>query len=211
MTYSLSEVKERIPLYLNNRLSEKERKEFEEALKRYPELKVEFQEFSEINQIYREIGRDLALPSDPLYHRVLKNVQPQIKLSLTLPEKRYSERVREFLKWVFGSRRVSWGVVAVQFAILLILLITLSRGDGFRTLTSTLPPTEQGIKINVIFDEGSREKEIREVLNAVGATIVQGPSPEGLYVIKVKGNKDLSQTLKDLKKSRIVRFAETAY
>ncbi len=40
MTYSLEELRELIPLYLNQRLSEKERRAFEDALNQYPELKV---------------------------------------------------------------------------------------------------------------------------------------------------------------------------
>jgi len=211
MIYNLDKLRELIPLYLNNRLSEKERKEFEKALDQYPELKLEFKEFSEIKEVYEEIEKEIPLPSGVLYQRVLKNIQPQIKLSLIPEKKSYLEQIREFLKWVLGSPRVSWGIVAVQFAIILVLFMTLPQGDGFRTLTPRQPLPGGGIKINVIFDKGSTEQEIRKVLNRVGATIVEGPSFEGLYIIKVKEDQDVEQTLKELKKANVVQFAEKAY
>jgi hypothetical protein len=211
MIYSLDQLRELIPHYLNNRLSEKERKEFEEALGQYPELNLELKEFSEIKEIYKEIEKEIPPPSGILYQRVLKNIQPQIRLSLIPQKKSYLEQIQEFLKWVSGSPRISWGIVAVQFAIILILFITLPQGDGFRTSTSKQPLPGEGIKINVIFDKGSTEQEIRKVLNEVGATIVEGPSSEGLYIIKVKEDQDVEQTLKELKKTNVVQFAEKAY
>lgn len=211
MTYSLDELRELIPRYLNHTLSEQEKKAFEESLNQHPELKIEVREFSEIQQAYKEIEAEIPLPSDVLFQRVLKNIQPQIKLSFVPQKKSYFEYIRAFIKWVSGSPRISWGIVAVQFAIILLLLITLPRGDGFKTLTSRQPLPGEGIKINVIFDKGSREQEIREVLNRVGATIVMGPSLDGLYIVEVKENQDVEKVLKKFKKTGIVKFAEKAY
>lgn len=210
MTYNFDEVRERIPLYLNGRLSKKEKKKFEESLNQYPELKAELREFSEIKGTYKEIEEDISLPSDPLFQRVLENVRPQ-RHSLAPLKNPFAEKILEVLKWFFHSPRLSWGIVAVQLAIIFLLLVALPRGDGFKTLTSRPPLPGEGIKINVIFDEGAREKEIREVLNGIGATIVHGPSLEGLYVIEVKANQDAGTVLKRLKEGRIVKFAEEAY
>jgi hypothetical protein len=211
MTYSLEELKGLVPLYLNDRLSEKERKEFEAGLSQYPELKLELKEFSEIKEIYKEIEKDVPLPSDALYQRVLKNIQPQIRLSLVPGKKSYLEKIQDFLKWFFNSPRLSWGIVAVQLAIILLLLATLPREDGFRTLTSRQPLPGEGTKINVIFVQEAKEKEIRKVLGKIGATIVLGPSVEGLYIIEVQDNQDVERALKSLKKTGIVKFAEKAY
>jgi hypothetical protein len=211
MIYSLDKLRELIPHYLNNTLSEKERKAFEDALRQDPELKIEIEEFAEIKQAYYEIEKDVPPPSELLHQRVLKNIQPQIKLSLIPQKKGYREQIRGFLKWVVGSPRMSWGLVIVQFAIILLLLITLPRGGGFKTLTSRQPLLGEGVKINVIFDKESREREIREVLNSVGATIVMGPSIDGLYIVQIKEGQNTEKVLKQLKKTGIVEFAEKAY
>jgi len=211
MTYSLEELKELIPLYLNQRLSEKERRAFEDGLNQYPGLKVELKEFSEIQKIYKEIEKDVAMPSDTLYQRVLKNIQPQIKFSLVPAKKSYLGQIQDFLKWVFHSPRLSWGIVVVQLAIILLLLIALPKEGPFRTLTSRTPLPAEGIKINVIFDKESKEKEIMDLLIRVGAIIIRGPSPEGLYIIEIERKQDIKRVIEDLKETRIVKFAEMAY
>lgn len=53
---------------------------------------------------------------------------------------------------------VSWGIVAVQFAILLLLLLGPPRGDVFITLTSRHPPPAEGIKINVILIRNQKRR-----------------------------------------------------
>lgn len=211
MNYSPDKIRELIPLYLNGRLLEKERKEFEDALDKYPELKHEVSEFIEIKEIYKEIEHEVPNPSPVLYQRILRNIKPEMKLSLTPPPKGYIERLQDFLKSLFSSPRLSWGVAVVQFAVILLLVITLVREDRFRTLTSTYTPPRDVIRINIVFDKESREQEIREVLNKVGAVIIWGPSPEALYTIEIKEKQDVEKVLEVLRKTEIVRFAERAY
>ncbi len=211
MSYSPAELRELIPLYLNKRLSEKERKEFEFALDKYPELKRELEEFSKIKEVYKEIEHEIPLPSSVLYQRILKNIKPEAKLALTPPLRGYIERLQNFLNNFFSSPRLSWGVAVVQFAVIILLVITLVRGDRFRTLSSTYAPPKDIVRVNIIFDKESREKEIREVLNKVGAMIIRGPSPEGLYIVEMKERKDIEEVLAGLRKTKVVRFAERAY
>jgi hypothetical protein len=208
MTYSLDKLREQIPLYLNKGLSEKERKEFEDALKQYPELKSELREFSEIKEVYKEIEKDAPLPSEVLYQRVWITFNHDETIPVS-PRRLLTEAGS--FKSLFLSPRVSWGVVAVQFVIILLLFMTLPRGDGFRTLTSREPTPAEGIKINVIFDKESKEKEIMDLLIKVGAIIIRGPSPEGLYIIELERNQDLKSALEELKKTQIVKFAEAAF
>lgn len=211
MTYNLDEFKELIPLYLNRRLSERERQEFENTLNKYPELRQELEGFSKIKDVYKEIEHEIPVPSSVLYERILRNIKPEAKLSLTPPLKGYVERLQDFLKNLVLSPRLSWGVAAVQFAVILLLVITLVSGDRFRTLTSTDTPPKDVVRVNIIFDKDSREQEIRDVLNKVGAMIIRGPSPEGLYIIEIKERKDVEEVLGVLRKTEIVRFAERAY
>lgn len=211
MNYSPDELRELIPLYLNKRLSEKERKEFESTLDKYPELKHELEEFSKIKDVYKEMEHEIPLPSSVLYQRILENIKPEAKLSLTLSPKSYIEKLHDILKSLFLSPRLSWGIAAVQFAVIFLLVITLVRGDRFRTLSSTYKPPKDVVRVNIIFDKESREKEIREVLNKVGAMIIRGPSPEGLYIIEIKERKNVEEVLGGLRKTGIVRFAERAY
>jgi hypothetical protein len=46
------------------------------------------------------------------------------------------------------------------------------------------------VRLSVGFRERATEKEIRELLNEINATIVRGPSPQGLYVIALPVARD---------------------
>jgi anti-sigma factor RsiW len=206
MSYSPDEWRELIPLYLNGRLSEREKKEFEDCLHQYPELKRELREFSEIKDVYKGIEKEVSIPSHFLYQRILRKVESETVGSLT-----FWVKIKNFFRNSFSSPRVSWGVAAVQFAIILLLLLNLFRGDGYVTLTSEEILRKEGTGIHVVFGMESKEREIREVLQKAGATIVAGPSPEGLYTIKVEKKQDVEEVLKLLRETKIVRFAERAY
>lgn len=206
MSYSPDEWRELIPLYLNGRLPERERKAFEDCLQLYPELGRELREFSEIKDVYKGIEKDVSIPSHFLYQRILRRVESETDKSFT-----FSVKIKEFLRNCFSSPRVSWGVAAVQLAIILLLLVNLFRGDGYVTLTSEGIVKKEGTGIHVIFNMESKEKEIRAVLQKVGATIVAGPSPEGLYTIRIEKKQDVEEVVKLLRETKIVRFAEKAY
>jgi len=205
VTYKPDEIRELIPLYLNKRLSEKERQEFEDVINKYPELKKELKEFLEIRDLYKDLEDEIPQPSDTIYKRIMDNIRPETKTSV-IKKKVYLE----VLKALFSSPRVSWAVVAVQVIIILFLLIRLPEGDKLKTLTSEYIMQGEGVKINIVFDEDAKEKEIREILNRTGATVIGGPSEEGLYIIQIK-DQDIETKLTVLRNTRIVRFVERSY
>lgn len=210
MIFNPEEFKERIILYLNGRLSEKEREIFEETLKEDPERAREFREFLEIKEGYGGLEEGISIPSEALYERILKNIQPQIMLSLTPSRKGFFEKVEDLSKWVFHSPHFSWGIVAVQLALILFLLIAIPKENVFKTFTLTKPIPAEGVKINIVFNQEAKEKEIRELIHKIGGTIVSGPSLEGLYVIEIKEGKDIEKVLTHLKESGIINFVEKA-
>ncbi|MGB9629389.1 MAG: anti-sigma factor family protein, partial [Thermodesulfobacteriota bacterium] len=69
MIFNPEEFRERIILYLNGRLPEKEREIFEETLKKDPERARELKEFSEIKEGYEELEEGIPIPSEALYER----------------------------------------------------------------------------------------------------------------------------------------------
>lgn len=59
----------------------------------------------------------------------------------------------------------------------------------FRTLTSDSTRAEADApELRVVFDESTREREIRGALISVGGTIVDGPSPDGVYNVSLGGS-----------------------
>lgn len=211
MIHKIDELRYLTPLYLNGTLSQKKRQEFEDYLNEHPESRREITEFSEIKSFYDDKKHEPVRPSDVIYQRILRNIQADTKPKPASIRWDLWDQVTGFFRVVFTSPRVSWAVVAVQLAIILVLAFTLPRGDRFRTLSLEYTTQGNGIKINIVFDNESRETEIRHILNKFEANIINGPSYEGLYVIQVNKDRDIEQILVALRKTKIVIFAEKAF
>ena len=61
MTYEREKLRELIPLYVNETLSEEERGEFENSLDQYPEMSQELEEFAEIKASYRGLEKTIPM------------------------------------------------------------------------------------------------------------------------------------------------------
>lgn len=207
MTFRSKALKEMIPMYLNGRLSELEKEELEKDLIKYPELKHELMEFSEIREIYKDIEEEMPPPSDILYGKIVRNIRSGNQ-EISFKKEGWKTHVGAVLKTIFFSPKVSWAVVAVQLAIILVLVVFAPGEKIFRTLTSESPVEREGIRINVVFKEDAKEREVRDIITKAKATIVSGPTYDGLYVLEIINNREIDSVLHNLKSSDIVRFAE---
>ena len=211
MTFEMDEIRRLISQYLNKSLSPEKRKEFEEALKKNPDLKKEVSEFLAIKKAYEEMEKELAPPSDALYEKI----QTAIKSS---PDYTAAPGIGTWEKAFEGFRnfclapRVSWSVAAVQFAVIVLLLLSgMPRVAGFRTLTSTDISKKGEIRINLVFKPDTREKEMRDILNRVGARIVDGPSRQGLYIIEIGPEAQAEKALNFLNREKVVKYVGKRY
>jgi len=206
MRYNADELKELIPLYLIGKLTEDQQQMLEQAMKEVPQLRQEFTEFSEIRNLYREAEEDTPQPSDTVYKRIMDNIGEGKRTSVT--ERRgYLEILRGF----FSSPRFSWGVAAVQVVIILFLLVGLPGQERMKTLSSGYSQNNGQVRINIVFKEDAREREIRDLINSIDGDIIGGPTPQGLYIIRIKDRRNIRDVIKYLKRYKIVRFAEAAY
>jgi hypothetical protein len=74
--------------------------------------------------------------------------------------------------------------------------------------TVPLEATRTGPQIRVVFAEDVLERELRAVLTSVGGTIVQGPSPMGVYTVEIPPSASLPMVLERLRTQPQVRLAE---
>ncbi len=154
---------------------------------------------------------------------------------------RWSARLNAFWLALFPWRRVA---MAGQFVALLLLAVaivfTAQRARRFEDQAARerlradhneqlLKETEQryetlvgpnrtngaqGARLNVAFQEHATEKEIRDLLNDINATIISGPSPQRIYVIALSAARGpdrqrlVTSALTQLRaKPRVVLFA----
>jgi hypothetical protein len=209
MTYSLNQLKEMIPIYLNGRLSEKEHAAFDEGLQRFPELEKELADFAEIQQSYATIEKEIPLDSDALFARIQNNIQKDAAQAPQSQIKAWFEQLRQKVADWYHTPALSWSLAGVQFAALLLVVMLIPQKQAYQTLTA--PPVHaDGIRINAVFHQEAKEIEIRTLLQQVGATIVDGPSATGLYVLEVGTSTDIDALIQTLTASGIVRLAEKA-
>ena len=84
-----------------------------------------------------------------------------------------------------------------------------SAPPAFRTLSARV--VEQPTwRLRAVFAEQTQEKDLRALLLSLGAAVVDGPSPLGVYTIEVPAALDPESTIAILRTRPEVRFAELA-
>lgn len=86
----------------------------------------------------------------------------------------------------------------------------------YQTLAQNCPDTRRNIvTVNVVFSPAASEKEIRDLLSKINASITQGPSPLGVYIIAIPVSEGSDrrqvqdQTVRELRaRPLVVAFAE---
>jgi hypothetical protein len=211
MSYTLKKLKEMIPLYVSKRLSESEKKDFEKALGQYPELTRELMEADEIKKSYQDIKEEAPSPSNALYDRILKNIKEENVKQPLFAKPGFMEQVLEFLKIVFSSPKISWSVAAAQLVIIIVFFIAFPAEKSFETLSENHIASKDSGMINVVFKEDAKEKDMRKLIESVNGSMVNGPTSDGLYIIKTKKIDKIEVVLNELNNSSIVRLAVKKY
>ena len=198
-----------IPLYLNDQLDAEQKKIFEKQLETNDHLKQELEEYSMIKQSYSDLGEELPSPSPDVFSRIMEKIRVE-------PEKEIEhasviETIMEKIKPCLSAPRFAWSVAAVQMAAIIILVFCLPYETKFQTLSTTDPQLKSGVQINIVFQETAEEKKIRTLLNDLDATIINGPSKNGLYIIIIKDTRNKTHVLETLKASDLVKFAQSRY
>lgn len=192
---SEKEIRDLLPYYVRGLLSEPEKRRVEEALKKDPALREELEEWRALSGAYDLLAAEEKPPEDLLL---------RLKARLRPPRRRI---------WIFTRRSFpSFKTLVIVFQFLLIVFLGLKAyyPSSLRYTTLSTPVKEKGELINVLFQPQAREKEIRRLLLSVGARIVDGPYPSGLYVIRVNNPGEVPRVLAVFRKSPLVTLAERA-
>jgi hypothetical protein len=204
MKYKLVKLKKIAPLYLRGDLSDSEKKEFEEALIKHPELQQELREFAGIRAAYLELIRETATPPENLYGRILQNIHKNEAARARESGWMRVQAALDFIQGVFASPKLAWATAAL-FLVISVGVILKPAPVQIVTL-GEIPPDPYQIKLNIVFKDGTSEKEIRKLLLRTGTQFVDGPDANGLYVLTVQNVEKKEQVLAELEKAGVVRF-----
>ncbi|OGP57733.1 MAG: hypothetical protein A2V65_00425 [Deltaproteobacteria bacterium RBG_13_49_15] len=212
MTSEIKKIRERLPLYVNGRLTESEIAEVEVALKLHPELATELSEFNKIGMAYQSLESEGRAPSNTIYAQILSNIRSnEAKHADISCGRDWIRQLIYFIQKMFASPKIAWGIAAAQ----LVVIISLLAGGGFDrryvTLTAPSVPHDQGMSIHIVFVASTPEGTIRELLTRHGAAIIAGPSADRVYILRVDEKRNGEGIIKELRKNPAVVFVEKAY
>lgn len=207
MTFNDEQIRELLPLYRTGRLANAQEQAIAATLAESPELAQEYAEILEIRGCCDSFAAEVAPPEDELFARIRHRIEEEKGRSPVLPLKSNAPGIVEKLRVYFSSPQLSWSLVAVQFALLVVLLVGISRPPEILTLGLN-PPSAAKPRINLVFQENTLEIEMRKLLRAIDGEIVAGPSDTGLYVVSLKNQNSIQSALEFLRTQPQVRLAE---
>lgn len=218
MIYDVEALKEMIPLYLNGQLSDEEQKAVAQGLKDHPELAAEVAEYEAIQASYPDLEAETPFPrQDILFGRIMDKIDSEEatpvgdQAAAREVKSGWREKLADFFYTTFRSPKVAWSVVVFQIVLLVALLAGMPQRGTFQTLTAPDHLPDGRITLNVVFDGNAREKDIRAVMLEAGATIVDGPSAEGRYIVAIGADRSPEAVAETLLRSGIVSFVGRHY
>ena len=198
------QLKELIPLYVNKTISEKNKKILLEALKNHPELKLEMEEFENINSTYSI--EDIQNPPPKLYDDIVKNIH--MEKAETNSDSISSEAIIKKLQSFLKLPAFTWSLVAIQFIAILFLFTLNYGGNKFMTTSANLKNYKCSHKMDVVFKENTTIRQVNIILNSIKGNIIYGPSPDDMYVVCIKHIQNHINVIKKLLSSGCVKLVE---
>jgi hypothetical protein len=189
------EIIELLPWYVNATLNQAERRLVETHLDECSECANEVRSLTAMRKAVVAVGDEAPEPSQFLLNRALAQIEDYERTR----EQAETSQAEKSGKWYrhfsavwedwFGKTTVFARVaLAVQMALILTVgtfaVYQLNHPlTEYRVLTAN---SGEGALIAVRFNETASEREIRQALEAVNATIVGGPSAQRMYTVALK-------------------------
>ena len=218
-----------LPWYVNGTLGPEERHAMEEHLAACEICPGELVALLKVQSVLRRELAEAPEPSAALWQKVRGRIAaPTVSPDRSAPSAARAQR-RAAWAWLGDllgpALRPGWAVAALLLIAVQAVLIVglLARGPSrggpeFHTLTGPLisgQPSGTRVRLRVAFVEQAPEQAIRAALGELRATIVDGPSAAGFYLIDVPLDGGSLMTPEEVvralrERPEVIRFAELA-
>jgi hypothetical protein len=215
---------ELLPWYANGTLEGREREAVETHLLSCPSCQAELQRCRDIGTAVHAADETAWSPSPDHFSRLLARIdaaEARGDQDGGWWERLRVRSARPFLALRSTPHLVRWALAAQGAMILLLAGVLVWQepfppGPPYRTLSDGGDHVPRGqVRIQVVFAEDITEKEIRALLTGFGGTIVEGPSPGGVYTVALplsESSPDLvDPILGAMRAHRKVRLAEPTF
>jgi anti-sigma factor RsiW len=175
-----------LPWYVNGTLSESDRHQLDRHLAICPACRAELEELTHLHSDLATFYAAQPGPTSQVARRVFEAVtrEASARRISQAGEQSWLERIDQWFRALFLPR---W--VPTLAAILLLTQVGL-------VLWLSMPPTKleevasrslglQTARLRVVFQSSATEEHIRSLLQIVRGRVVDGPAPDGTYIIEV--------------------------
>lgn len=207
-------VAELLPWYANGTLSGHQAAQVAAHLPGCAACRQELVRCSNLSGTVKSSAKNVWAPSTRHWSQILATVEEAEARSA----RGWRILMDRFRSWLSETPRPVRWVLASQGALLLVLTsaVVVQMAPPPRIYETLSRDNEtlrtNGIALRVVFAEDITERELRELLQTIDATIVQGPMSVGVYTVTLPGAdftpERLTQVLTDIRAHPKVRLAE---
>lgn len=175
-----------LPWYVNGTLREDERRQVDQHLSSCAACRAELDELAQLNVQLSEVYAGQSHPSTQVQGTVLAQVTREASAKRAKPGTG-AQRPKGLVDWfqsLFAPRWAPALVVTLLVAQLGLLLWSMSRpilSDQVTTRGLGSPT----VRLRVVFLETVPERQIRALIQDSHGRIVDGPTPDGVYIMEV--------------------------
>jgi hypothetical protein len=200
------EVWELLPWYVNRTLDAQDRAQVEQHLARCPACQAEVTRCHAIATAVQLAEASVPLPSPTRFAMLLAQIDATEAVGHPIRSlwAACRDSLRKYGALFSGTPRVARVVLAMEGALVLLLAAVLvwqaqSVPEAlFTTLSRPMEhPTQQG-QLRLVVADQMTTRELRELLTGVQATIINGPSPLGIYTVAVPFVASISDPLQPI-------------
>jgi anti-sigma factor RsiW len=193
-----------LPWYQNGTLREDERRQVDQHLSSCAVCRAELDELAQLNVQLHEVYAAQPEPLPGTQRAVLAQIQLEASAtratSVTDPQRLKGQD--DWFRFLFVPRWAPALAVTLLVAQLGLLLWSTSRSTLTEQVTTRgLGP--QTVRLRVVFQETASERQIRALVQEMRGRIVDGPTPEGAYIMELPaGGQAAGQKKIDLLRSQ---------
>jgi hypothetical protein len=198
-----------LPWYVNQTLEKGEKEAVKKHLLSCPMCQRELEEIKREHGLYQSTAEEIPVPQTfpHLIAEIEKREKESIWQRITLPIPRPQ------LRPALATALIATQFIVIAALVGLLALNPWGAGERFyRTLSGPTIIEGKGPRLTILFQDGVKEKTVREVILAINGTIVGGPTPMGVYTVELKSEmspEELQGVISSLRqRGDVIRFVE---
>ena len=212
------EAKELLPWYAAGSLDPEEAQQVAELVEKSEELSQELVQLRLVEDAISDVGDEEPQFRPEMIQEALQQID-EIEANKVVPitwNKKLKEAANDYLNRLQWDVTPAFAKVAVIGQLALVALFSvalLSNHSGEQeatTLSGGSAVIDSQQQVNLAFNEGVTEIDLRQYLNSLNAQIVAGPSALGIYTIAVDKSLDIQLMLTQMKESELISYVAPA-